>query len=125
MYCVVEPPPTTGSMIAAGTGSEWPSVTDKRHGRQLLYYVADHAPRGLELETVLLHGHAAEQIARRTAGVVDLLFAGSRGYGPLRRALVGSVSGALLRDAGCPVVITPRAAVAHRGVTHPAHATHA
>ena len=123
VYCVVEPPPATDSMIAAGTGAEWPSVTAKQHGRQLLYYVADHAPRGLKLETLLLHGHAAEQIARRSAGVVDLLFAGSRGYGPLRRALLGSVSGALVRDAGCPVVITPRSAVvAHRGVSRPAEA---
>ena len=119
VYCVVEPPPATDSMIAAGTGAEWPSVTAKQHGRQLLYYVADHAPQGLRPETILLHGHAAEQIARRTDGVVDLLFAGSRGYGPLRRALLGSVSGALVRDAGCPVVITPRSAVvAHRGVSH-------
>ena len=118
VYCVVEPPPATDSMIAAGVGAEWPSITAKQHGRQLLYYVADHAPRGLRPETLLLHGHAAEQIARRTNGVVDLLFAGSRGYGPLRRALLGSVSGALVRDAGCPVVITPRSAVvAHRGVT--------
>ena len=112
VYCVVEPPPATDSMIAAGSGAEWPSVTAKQHGRQLLYYVADHAPTGLRPETLLLHGHAAEQIARRTAGVVDLLFAGSRGYGPLRRALLGSVSGALVRDAGCPVVITPRSVVA-------------
>ena len=123
VYCVVEPPPATDSMIAAGTGAEWPSVTAKQHGRQLLYYVADHAPQGLRPETVLLHGHAAEQIARRTDGVVDLLFAGSRGYGPLRRALLGSVSGELVRDAGCPVVITPRSAVvAHQGVAHPAEA---
>jgi len=124
VYCVVEPPPTTDNMIAAGTRAEWPSVTAEQHGRQLLYYVADHAPQGLTPETVLLHGHAAEQIARRTDGVVDLLFAGSRGYGPLRRALLGSVSGALVRDAGCPVVITPRSAVvAHRGVTPAQSAT--
>ena len=115
VYCVVEPAPATGSMIAAGTGAEWPSVTAKQHARQLLYYVADHAPDGLKPETLLLHGHAAEQITRRAAGRVDLLFAGSRGYGPLRRAMVGSVSGALARDAGCPVVITPRSAVAARG----------
>ena len=126
VYCVVEPPPATDSVIAAGTGAEWPSVTAKQHGRQLLYYVADHAPQGLSLETLLLHGHAAEQIARRTAGVIDVLFAGSRGYGPLRRALLGSVSGALVRDAGCPVVITPRSAVvAHRRVTPPAEAANA
>ena len=58
--------------------------------------------------------------------MVDVLFAGSRGYGPLRRALLGSVSGALVRDAGCPVVITPRSAVvAHRGVARSAEAANA
>jgi nucleotide-binding universal stress UspA family protein len=73
-----------------------------------------------------LYGHAAEQIARRSAGVLDVLFAGSRGHGPLHRALLGSVSGALVRDAGCPVVITPRSAVvAHRGVGGPAEAANA
>src|SRR4051794_6157446 len=114
VYCVVEPPPATAGMIAAGTGAEWPSVTAKQHARQLLYFVADHAPDGLRPETLLLHGHAAEQISRRAAGMVDLLFAGARGYGPLRRSIEGSVSGALVRDAGCPVVITPRSAVALR-----------
>ena len=125
VYCVIEPPPATDSMIAAGSGAEWPSVTVKQHGRQLLYYVADHAPQGLRPETLLLHGHAAEQIARRTAGVIDLLFAGSRGDGALRRALLGSVSGALVRDADCPVVITPRSAVAATRSPEPATAGHA
>ena len=64
---------------------------------------------------MLLHGHAAEQITRRAAGAIDLLFAGSRGLGPLRRAMLGSVSCALVRDAGYPVVITPRSVVAGHG----------
>ena len=76
VYCVVEPPAVTDSMIAAGTGAEWPSVTAKQHGRQLLYYVADHAPQGLRPETVLLHGHAA-----RTDRPPDR----RRGRSPLRR----------------------------------------
>ena len=114
VYCVVEPTPATDSMIAAGTGAAWPSVTAKQHARQLLYYVADHAPAGLKPETLLLHGHAAEQISRRAAGTVDLLLTGSRGGGALRRAMSGSVSGALARDSGCPVVITPHSAVADR-----------
>jgi len=116
VYCVVEPPPATASMIAAGTGGEWPSVTAKQHARRLLYFVADHAPEGLRPETLLLHGHAAAEISRRAAGVVDVLFAGSRGCGPLRRAIQGSVSGALVRTAGCPVVITPRSVVARGDV---------
>ena len=39
---------------------------------------------------------------------VDLLMLGSRAYGPLRRALIGSVSNAVLQHVRCPVLITPR-----------------
>jgi nucleotide-binding universal stress UspA family protein len=39
---------------------------------------------------------------------LDLLVAGSRGYGPVRSVLVGSVSRALVRDASCPIVVAPR-----------------
>jgi nucleotide-binding universal stress UspA family protein len=38
----------------------------------------------------------------------DLLVAGSRGYGPVTRALVGSVSTQLLHKAPCPVLVAPR-----------------
>ncbi|HEU5062211.1 MAG TPA: universal stress protein [Solirubrobacterales bacterium] len=38
----------------------------------------------------------------------DLLVVGSRGYGPVRRALLGSVSTQLLRKAPCPVLVVPR-----------------
>ena len=56
----------------------------------------------------------AEEIAGRAYGVIDLLFVGSDGYGPLRRALLGNVSGALVREAGCPVVVTPPTALVPR-----------
>ena len=114
IYCVVEPTPSSAGMIAAGTGAEWPSRAAKERARQLLYAVTDNAPDGLKPETLLLRGMPAEEIARRAHGAIDLLFVGSRGYGLLRRALVGSVSGALVRGAGCPVVVTPRTAVAPR-----------
>ena len=39
---------------------------------------------------------------------LDLLVCGSRGRGPLRAVLLGSVAERLLRGAGCPVVIVPR-----------------
>jgi len=39
---------------------------------------------------------------------VDLLLLGSRAYGPMRRAVVGSVSTAVVRHAPCPVLVMPR-----------------
>jgi nucleotide-binding universal stress UspA family protein len=39
---------------------------------------------------------------------VDLLLLGSRAYGPVHRALVGSVSSAVVRHARCPVLVMPR-----------------
>jgi nucleotide-binding universal stress UspA family protein len=39
---------------------------------------------------------------------VDLLFCGSRGYGPVRRVLLGGVSARLVGRARTPVVIVPR-----------------
>lgn len=38
----------------------------------------------------------------------DLLVAGSRGYGPVLRALLGSVSTQLVHRAPCPVLVVPR-----------------
>jgi nucleotide-binding universal stress UspA family protein len=37
----------------------------------------------------------------------DLLVAGSRGYGPVMRVLIGSVSTQLLHKAPCPVLVVP------------------
>jgi nucleotide-binding universal stress UspA family protein len=41
---------------------------------------------------------------------VDLLVVGSRGFGPVRRLLLGSTSDRLVREAGCPVIAVPRPA---------------
>lgn len=38
---------------------------------------------------------------------VDLVASGTHGYGPVRRALVGSVSTALIRHSSCSVLLTP------------------
>ena len=41
-------------------------------------------------------------------GGADLLVAGSRGYGPLARVFLGSVSTQLMHKAPCPVLVVPR-----------------
>jgi nucleotide-binding universal stress UspA family protein len=39
---------------------------------------------------------------------VDLIVVGSRGWGPVRRLLLGSTSERLVREASCPVIAVPR-----------------
>ncbi len=64
-------------------------------------------PTDIELKTTLLDGDPAGQIAAASEGA-KLLFIGSRGFGPLRQVMLGTVSGRLLRMASCPVIMHPR-----------------
>jgi nucleotide-binding universal stress UspA family protein len=66
-------------------------------------------PADVEYETVLREGREATELALQAVDL-DLLVVGSRGYGPLRRTIVGSVSGELARTAPCPVLVVPRGA---------------
>ena len=69
---------------------------------------ADAAPSGVNPGTVLVYGAAGQAITDACDGAVDLLVVGSRGYGPLQRALVGSVSEELISRARHPVLVIPR-----------------
>jgi nucleotide-binding universal stress UspA family protein len=62
-----------------------------------------------DVEASLVEGDAAEVLAEASADL-DLLVVGSRGYGPLRAVLLGSVSTALVRSAQSPLVVLPRGA---------------
>jgi nucleotide-binding universal stress UspA family protein len=68
-------------------------------------------PADITAESVRLEGDPAEQLGAHSARL-DLMLAGSRGYGPLRSVLVGGVSGRLMRTARCPVIVVPRGAEA-------------
>jgi nucleotide-binding universal stress UspA family protein len=57
-------------------------------------------------ETHLREGRADEEIVALAEGIgAGLIVMGSRGHGRLRRALLGSVSDAVVRLAHCPVTI--------------------
>jgi nucleotide-binding universal stress UspA family protein len=60
---------------------------------------------GLEVSASLLVGDVVDELAEVD---VDLLFCGSRGYGPVRRVLLGGVSSRLARRSVNPLVVVPR-----------------
>jgi nucleotide-binding universal stress UspA family protein len=65
-------------------------------------------PAELQASAELLIGRAGKTLVAACGDGVDLLVAGSRCYGPLHGALVGSVSRYLVDHAPCSVLIVPR-----------------
>jgi len=64
-------------------------------------------PEDIAAEPLVLTGLPEAQLADQSQ-YADLVVVGSRGYGPHRAVLLGSVSGCLVRDAACPVLVVPR-----------------
>lgn len=62
----------------------------------------------IERETI--RGDPVEVLVERSREL-DILLLGSRGYGPLRHVLLGSVSADVMRRASCPVLTLPRGVV--------------
>jgi nucleotide-binding universal stress UspA family protein len=56
----------------------------------------------------LLYGEVVDELSVVGERGVDLLVCGSRGYGPVRRVLLGTVSAALVRQSSVPVMVVPR-----------------
>ncbi len=89
-----------------------PAQIDREGFREKVHAAASRLRRDipdLAIEEVLEEGDPAAVLARH--GVeLDVLVIGSRGYGPIRRTLLGGVSSEVMRTAPCPVIVVPRGA---------------
>jgi nucleotide-binding universal stress UspA family protein len=65
-------------------------------------------PPGVAATGDVLSGRVVDVLAELDEKDIDLLFCGSRGYGPARRILLGGVSSKLVRTARSPVIVVPR-----------------
>jgi nucleotide-binding universal stress UspA family protein len=65
-------------------------------------------PPGVPATSHLLTGNVVDLLAELDQDDVDVLFCGSRGYGPVRRVLLGGVSARLVRQARTPLIVVPR-----------------
>jgi nucleotide-binding universal stress UspA family protein len=101
---VVEPPrlPAIGGAYVAGLLS----AESDEEAEALLERAAARVPEGIPVHAVVRHGQAAEEILHRVeAAGHDLVVLGSRGRGPLRSLLGGSVSRAVAHGCRVPVVV--------------------
>lgn len=81
--------------------------------RTLVQRVARLSSR-LESEGTLYSGRPADVLIGLSE-TVDIMVVGSRGYGPLKAVLLGGVSGQVIRNAACPVIVVPRQATSAVG----------
>jgi nucleotide-binding universal stress UspA family protein len=103
---VVEPPAMPrGVPMGAGTmlRAAVSLITDDRR-RKLEAALEDAGKRFAAPRHELPVGSPAETLERLSADV-DLMVLGARGFGALKRLLLGSVSERVLRHAACPVLI--------------------
>jgi len=113
IFSVAEPP--QGFSPSLSYGINWVALEPEReeHAKRLVADAVAELGEGALGEAVV--GMARDEL-ERLSHEVDMLVLGSRGYGPVRRTLLGSTSDWLIHRAACPVVVIPRAAV-HRAHT--------
>jgi|SRR5829696_5052437 len=102
---VMTPVPAMGAAAAASAGAEaGPDFQTRLHEA-----VAD-LPTELRALPVFERGDPVTKLLEAAEVGVDLLVLGSRGFGPVLRLLIGSVSSRVIRGAPCPVMVVPRPA---------------
>jgi nucleotide-binding universal stress UspA family protein len=114
LYGVVEPPGLASSdaawmaaSVLSGAGPEFETVREREIEHALSDALAE-LPEGVPATTQVVTGDPAQALIERSGDDVDLLLVGSRRYGPVRRVLLGDVSGKVMRSASCPVIVVPR-----------------
>ena len=81
----------------------------RKVARDALDGVVAGLPGDVRASGELLFGDVVDELSMVAERGVDLLVCGSRGYGPVRRVLLGTVSSALVRQASVPTLVVPRA----------------
>jgi len=103
LLTVVKPPVATSAVPGVPSPPESPPEPDR-----IIQEGLDSIESALAAESIRLDGDPAAELTRKCEQGVDLLVVGSRGYGPLTRVLLGSVSRKIAADAPCPVLVVRR-----------------
>ena len=105
---VADPAPVASAAAIAWSTYDDTIAARTDYLRKKIAGLCDDLPGELRPDGHVATGHPATVILEEAAKGADLLVVGSRGYGAIRRVMLGSVSAELLRSASCPVLVTPR-----------------
>jgi len=108
LYTVVGPRAEVVAPVI-GRDAELSFLASVREGARTALDAALAAlPEGVTATAELLEGDVIDELASLDEREVDVLVMGSRGYGPVRRVLLGGVARRLIRRAACPLIVVPR-----------------
>ena len=106
---VLEPPPPGGTALRYD--ADWAQRAEERREEVRAELDALLAELGDIATGEVVVGDPSTELAY-AGNELDLLVTGSRGYGPVRRLMLGSTSTRLVREAPCPVLVLTRGAEA-------------
>jgi nucleotide-binding universal stress UspA family protein len=99
---VATPAPAMAAAAAAQSADSGPDFQTR------LNDAVAELPAELRALPVFERGDPVQKLLEAAEMGVDLLVLGSRGFGPVMRLLIGSVSSRVIREAPCPVLVVPR-----------------
>jgi nucleotide-binding universal stress UspA family protein len=107
VLAVHAPLPFGNAVVSGAYGTQTVNQVLAQELRSEAEKLADALSLEESVESHLFRGDPAAVLVERSQEL-DLLVLGSRGYGPLKSVLLGSVSSRVLRNAHCPVVVVAR-----------------
>jgi nucleotide-binding universal stress UspA family protein len=112
----------TAAAVMGGASFVLLSEDNETELRAELDDVVSRFPEDVSAHAAFVTGDPAHELVEQS-GTLDLLITGSRGYGPLRAVMVGGVTGRVIQDAACPVVVIPRGVESPLELLYVRHAT--
>jgi nucleotide-binding universal stress UspA family protein len=112
LVAAVDPRPYGPTLAQSRPEAE---ATAREQAQRVLSQVVEGVGGDLPVESRVAVGPTSQALVQASTEDVDVLVMGSRGYGPVRSVLLGSVSRHVIAHASCPVIVVPRGARADLG----------
>jgi nucleotide-binding universal stress UspA family protein len=108
LVCAAEPPAVVFGK--SGTSGGWEALKDavEEQARAQLETARAEIPADIKADAKVVSAEPVPALAQEADAPGSILALGSRGYGPVRGVMLGSVSRALAAKAPAPLVVFPR-----------------
>ena len=108
LHVAAPEPDFVGYETGPQTKRDWRAKTLRAEHRYIQDKALELEQEGIKVTPLLLQGATVETIVQEASKLnAEMIVIGSHGRGALYKALVGSVSEGVIRQASCPVLIVP------------------